>query len=74
MVKNVLYSHVEPKDEFYCAGPNGDIVKNRMEYVVKHTSKQAVFKLGKKSETFEDIKKSIASYFGLPIEKIFLTN
>lgn len=33
-----------------------------------------MFKLGKKTETFEDIKISIASYFGLPLDKIFLTN
>ncbi len=39
VVKNVLYCHIEPKDEFYLEGSNGVLVKNRMEYVVKQTSK-----------------------------------
>jgi len=45
-----------------------------MSYTVIHGNKRAVFKLKNRIEKFEDIKPSIANYFGLPPELIFLQN
>ena len=59
---NVLKSHIE------------NLSDNNMFYTVVHSDKQAIFKLGARTDTFYDIKPRIANYFGLPEDKIFLTN
>ena len=59
---NVLNSHIEQLNE------------SNMFYTVMHSEKQAIFKLGSRKDTFADIKGRIANYFGLPEDKIFLTN
>lgn len=56
----VLMSHIEPLD--------------RMNYVVIHANKKAIFTLNKRDDTFGKIKANIADYFGLPASKIFLRN
>lgn len=45
-----------------------------MTYEVKHSNKSAIFKLQNNSDRFENIKKNIANYFGLPANQIFLKN
>lgn len=61
--RKVLLSHVEPLVE----GAN-------MNYIVRHGTKQAIFKLKSRKQTFGDIKGNIAEYFGLPKSIIFLEN
>lgn len=56
----VLMSHIEPLD--------------RMNYIVVHAFKKAIFKLNNREDTFGKIKGKIADYFGLPPDKIFLRN
>ena len=42
--------------------------------MVNHANKKAIFQLASRDDTFGIIKKKIADYFGLPPEKIFLSN
>lgn len=51
-----------------------DVSTNNMNYIVKHGTKQAIFKLKDRRNTFGDIKNNIAEYFGLPKAYIFLEN
>lgn len=62
--QKVMNSHVEKIEE------RGDNLK----FVVCYGNKQAIFKLKEQKNTFKDIKKSVATYFGLPEEMIFLQN
>ena len=57
----VLMSHIEQ-------------LHDRMNYIVIHANKKAIFKLNNREDTFGVIKKYIAEYFGLPDSKIFLRN
>ena len=45
-----------------------------MTYTVIHAGKKAVFQLSNVKDCFDDIKKKIANYFGLPETVIFLKN
>ena len=45
-----------------------------MTYAVIHAGKKAVFQLTTLNDKFSDIKMKIASYFGVPNDKIFLKN
>ena len=51
-----------------------DNLYGNMDYIVINNNKKAMFKLKKKTDTFGEIKANISKYFGLPDEKIFLTN
>ena len=64
--ERVLLNHVEQLQS--------SEMNNNMSYTVIHGNKRAVFKLKNRSEKFQDIKPSIANYFGLPPELIFLQN
>jgi hypothetical protein len=57
----VIFSHI---DNLY----------GNMDYIVINNNKKAMFKLKKKTDTFGEIKANISKYFGLPDDKIFLTN
>lgn len=62
--KRVLLNHVEELQSHE--------MRNNMSYTVIHGNKRAVFKLKNRSEKFEHIKPSVAQYFGLPPDLIFL--
>ena len=57
MCDQVMNAHIERNDT--------ESFMN-MCYIVKHSNKQAIFKLKSLNDTFGEIKINIAEYFGLP--------